>query len=54
METRSSELGQLVTKCNVCKQGDYVLVNEVVLEDLPPVVVEEQVVAEEEPESTVI
>jgi nucleoside phosphorylase len=26
---------QVVTKCNVCAQGDYVLSNEVVLEDVP-------------------
>ena len=26
---------QVVTKCNVCAQGDYVLSNEVVLENVP-------------------
>jgi hypothetical protein len=34
METRNSEQEQLVKQCNVCKQGEYVLSNEVVLEDL--------------------
>ena len=34
METRSADQEQIVTQCNVCKQGEYVLTNEVVLEDL--------------------
>lgn len=35
METRMINDAQVVTKCNVCAQGDYVLSNEVVLEDVP-------------------
>lgn len=35
METRYPQDAQVVTKCNVCGQGDYVLSNEVVLEDVP-------------------
>lgn len=35
METRMISDAQVVTKCNVCAQGDYVLSNEVVLEDVP-------------------
>jgi nucleoside phosphorylase len=35
METRMINDAQVVKKCNVCAQGDYVLSNEVVLEDVP-------------------
>ena len=35
METRKPSDAQVVTKCNVCAQGEYVLSNEVVLEDVP-------------------
>jgi hypothetical protein len=35
METRNADDAQVVTKCNVCGQGNYVLSNEVVLEDVP-------------------
>ena len=35
METRMINDAQVVTKCNVCAQGDYVLSNEVVLENVP-------------------
>jgi hypothetical protein len=35
METRMITDAQVITKCNVCAQGDYVLSNEVVLEDMP-------------------
>lgn len=45
METRRADDAQVVTKCNVCGQGEYVLSNEVVLEDAPqpvyPVIEEE-------------
>jgi hypothetical protein len=34
METRKVEDAQVVTKCNVCGQSEYVLSNEVVLEDI--------------------
>jgi hypothetical protein len=44
METRMINDAQVITKCNVCAQGDYVLSNEVVLEDVP---VPEQGIAEE-------
>ena len=43
METRLTEQEQIHTKCNVCSQGEYVLINEVVLEDLSaPVLVEQE------------
>jgi hypothetical protein len=35
METRRADDPQVVTKCNVCGQGEYALSNEVVLEDVP-------------------
>lgn len=35
METRKPSDAQVVTKCNVCAQGEYALSNEVVLEDVP-------------------
>ena len=35
METRRATDNQVITKCNVCGQGEYVLSNEVVLEDVP-------------------
>lgn len=35
METRMINDAQVVTKCNICTQGDYVLSNEVVLENVP-------------------
>lgn len=35
METRRATDNQVITKCNVCGQGEYVLSNEVVLEDMP-------------------
>jgi hypothetical protein len=35
METRNADDAQVVTKCNVCGQGEYVLSNKVVLEDVP-------------------
>jgi hypothetical protein len=38
METRNLEDAQVVTKCNVCGQGEYVLSNEAVLEDVPELV----------------
>jgi len=48
METRNLDDAQVVTKCNVCGQGEYELSNEVVLEDMPePVYYAEPV----EPES---
>ena len=34
METRKPSDAQVVIKCNVCAQGEYVLSNEVVLEDV--------------------
>lgn len=41
METRNPEDAQVVTKCNVCGQGDYELSNEVILEDISAPVVTE-------------
>jgi hypothetical protein len=35
METRKPSDAQVVTKCNVCAQGEYALSNEVILEDVP-------------------
>jgi uncharacterized protein YuzB (UPF0349 family) len=35
METRRVNDPQVITKCNVCAQGEYALSNEVVLEDVP-------------------
>lgn len=47
METRTEDVGQVVTQCNVCGQGEYTLSNEVILEEEP-----EQLVVEEETEIT--
>jgi len=33
IETRNAEDAQVVTKCNVCGQGEYVLIQEVALEE---------------------
>jgi hypothetical protein len=35
IETRRVDDPQVITKCNVCNQGNYALSNEVVLEDVP-------------------
>lgn len=35
METRNLDDAQVVTKCNVCGQGEYELKNEVILNNLP-------------------
>lgn len=48
METRNLDDAQVVTKCNVCGQGEYVLSNEVVLEDMPEPVYQAPVEAESE------
>lgn len=32
VETRNAEDNQVVTKCNICGQGDYVLTAETILE----------------------
>ena len=48
METRNLDDAQVVTKCNVCGQGEYVLSNEVVLEDMPEPVYQVSVEAESE------
>jgi hypothetical protein len=48
METRKPSDAQVVTKCNVCAQGKYVLSNEVVLEDVPEPVYVAPVEAESE------
>ena len=34
METRNSDDAQVITKCNVCGQGDYELTTEIVLEEI--------------------
>ena len=33
METRKVEDAQVITKCNVCGQGEYTLTSEIELED---------------------
>lgn len=45
METRKLSDAQVITTCNVCGQGEYVLANEVILEDVPePVYVADEAI----------
>jgi hypothetical protein len=50
METRKATDDQVVTKCNVCGQGEYALSNEIVLEDVPEPVYQAPVEAESDSE----
>jgi hypothetical protein len=40
IEIRNAEDNQVVTKCNICGQGDYVLTAQTVLEEQTPTVSE--------------